>query len=572
MKKINKKLTFVFALSLSILAPIALASCSSVAKAKQNDNKNQNLINNNSNKDSSKQDLETKNSDQSPKVSDPNTSNKEDEGSKAPQADNSNKNEGQMTNPQSSDSPKTPETPKGPSNQDKPQDKPNTNENSMTSPENSDSPKTPDKTKNPETPKDSGKSESEKTLENQSKEPKVPETPKQENPSDPQKNMDNSNSLENPKNDNLTKEKQGKIIDALKAHQISFIDKDFMNNPDISDYKLGQFNLNLAGEKPKITDNSFTFKASKIVQDLEKDVDISISLEKVTENEVSKKRTATFKIVAQGYEDISKTLEWSYKTNQEFLNEVVKDGEIYKNLQRQVAENIDETKKRSQMIPLELQKLNHSFKTIPLKYLIKADFLKYHIIDDENGKAHLKFKISRGSSNKEITLVIDGFAKVGILDKDYSGTLRNQKFDVIASSFWKDIFHQYPTSSVFRHYNSGYYWLADSADEQPWLQMSFKDDAQGLIYGFELLFYKNPKYYKPNSYVVEYQEAANGEWKTIDNPEIWPKTTNEDFKRGLVREHVIIKKDKIHAIRIKFVNKPYYSSIVSLNPIVAQQN
>lgn len=384
--------------------------------------------------------------------------------------------------------------------------------------------------------------------------------------------MDNSNSLDNPKNDNSTKEKQNKIIDALKAHQIDFIDKDFMNNPDISDYKLGQFNLNLAGEKPKITDNSFTFKASKIVQDLEKDVDVNISLEKVTENEVSKKRTATFKIVVQGYEAISKALEWSYKTNQEFLNEVVKDSEIYKNLQRQVAENIDETKSRSQIIPLQLEKLNHSFKTIPLKHLIKADFLKYHIVDDENGKAHLKFKISRGSSNKEITLVVEGFAKVGILDKDYSGTLRNQKFDVIASSFWKNIFSQYPTSNVFGHYNRGYYWLADLADEQPWLQMSFKDNAQGLIYGFELLFWKDPNYYKPNSYVVEYQETAEGEWKTIDNPEILPKTTNEVFKSGRVREHVIIKKDKIHAIRIKFVNKPYYTSIVSLNPIVVQQN
>lgn len=339
----------------------------------------------------------------------------------------------------------------------------------------------------------------------------------------------------------------------------------FKDKPLISKYALSNFDLNLNFKDLEIVKNSLKFDGSNLNQDLKSEKQMKITFEKVSENQANKTRKAHFKITTLDNLVFEKTLEWSYKTNKEYLDEFKNGSALWDDLQASLTSVFE----KSLWHPYQLPKAKSKINTINLINDVSASFQGYDFLDDFNGSAKLKFKLQRGQEQRDITFTINRFLKVSLIDPLYRGNLRNSEFNIKASSNGYWLGQYYTAAEVFKHYsNAKSYWYATSSDGSPWLEFSWKDNTLADIYGFELLFWNNKDYYKKGSYKVEYKSNGNSEWKALENVEITSMPFEKD--KRFIQEIVKIKKERISAVRIVFLKdkKPTYPSVFSLNPIV----
>ncbi|MDZ7293666.1 lipoprotein 17-related variable surface protein [Mycoplasmopsis pulmonis] len=365
-------------------------------------------------------------------------------------------------------------------------------------------------------------------------------------------------------NEKLKQERIEKIQKAIDKYQIK-IKQNYKDKPLISKYALSNFDLNLNFKDLEIVNNSLKFDGSNLNQDLKSEKQMKITFEKVSENQANKTRKAHFKITTLDNLVFEKTLEWSYKTNKEYLDEFKNGSALWDDLQASLTSVFE----KSLWHPYQLPKAKSKINTINLINDVSASFQGYDYLDDFNGSAKLKFKLQRGQEQRDITFTINGFLKVSLIDPLYKGNLRNSEFDVKASSNGYWLGQYYTAAEVFKHYSNGKsYWYATANDGNPWLEFSWKDNTLADIYGFELLFWNNKDYYKKDSYKVEYKSNGNSEWKALENVEITSMPFEKD--KRFIQEIVKIKKERISAVRIVFLKdkKPTYPSVFSLNPIV----
>ncbi|MDZ7293469.1 hypothetical protein [Mycoplasmopsis pulmonis] len=365
-------------------------------------------------------------------------------------------------------------------------------------------------------------------------------------------------------NEKLNQERVEKIQRVIDEYQIK-IKQNYKDKPIISEYALSNFDLNLNFKNLEIVKNSLKFDGSNLNQDLKSEKQMKITFEKVSENQANKTRKAHFKITTLDNLVFEKTLEWSYKTNKEYLDEFKNGSALWDDLQASLTSVFE----KSLWHPYQLPKAKSKINTINLINDVSASFQGYDFLDDFNGSAKLKFKLQRGQEQRDITFTINRFLKVSLIDPLYRGNLRNSEFIVKASSNGYWLGQYYTAAEVFKHYsNAKSYWYATSSDGSPWLEFSWKDNTLADIYGFELLFWNNKDYYKKGSYKVEYKSNGNSEWKALENVEITSMPFEKD--KRFIQEIVKIKKERISAVRIVFLKdkKPTYPSVFSLNPIV----
>ncbi|MDZ7293482.1 hypothetical protein [Mycoplasmopsis pulmonis] len=377
----------------------------------------------------------------------------------------------------------------------------------------------------------------------------------------------NKFSFEVRKKAKLLELKLKEIENALANHDFS-IDEKNKNKANVSNYKLHDFNLNF--KMAKVTENQDLLKFSGLdfSPTLDIETNLSISLESVVEDEKTKQRSANFKIIALENQLINKVLNWTYKSNKDYLAEFsLEKSEIKKELETKVSnfffDNFfDPTK--ANIYAYKLPETNPKIKDFDLKDEIKATFLNYESFDNFQGSVLLRFKISRGNYHIEATISISGFLKVGFLESKEEKT---SNFDLKASSFENG----HESNKVFEDsQTNNNYWKAKSSnqDSSPWLELAWKEGYEQFIYGIDLLFLDQSDYYKKDSYKVEYKESVDGEWQNLEisQREILKINDNQNY----VKERIILKKDRVHAIRITFLadKKPKNTSIFGLNPII----
>ncbi|WP_041364141.1 hypothetical protein [Mycoplasmopsis pulmonis] len=365
-------------------------------------------------------------------------------------------------------------------------------------------------------------------------------------------------------NEKQKQERIEKIQKAIDKYQINIrqIHKD---KADISKYALSNFDLNLNLKNFEIINNFVQFDGSNLDQDLKSEKQMLLTFEKVSEDKVNKTRKAHFKISTLDNLIFEKTLEWAYKTNEEYLQDFRLGSALWNDLERKLSSIFQ----KSLWHPYQLPRAKSQISTINLIDEVSASFQGYDHLDDFKGQAKLKFKLIRGQQQRDITFTISGFLRVSLIDPKYKGNLRNSEFIVKASSNGYWLGQYYTAFEVFKHYsNNKSYWYASSNDANPWLEFSWKDKTPADIYGFELLFWNEKDYYKKGSYRVEYKTNANSEWKALENVEITSMPFEKD--KRFIQEIVKVKKERISGLRIVFLKdkKPTYPSIFSLNPIV----
>ncbi|VEU67970.1 hypothetical protein [Mycoplasmopsis pulmonis] len=359
---------------------------------------------------------------------------------------------------------------------------------------------------------------------------------------------------------NTSDEEFNKIKAYLEKHLFAIKD-DRKNLANFSNLSLNDFDLKL---NPKSTDKAndiFTFTKETLDENQLTNVEMKISFESTNEDIVNKKRSVAIKVQIGDKVAVVKNLEWNFKTNLEIVNQYVKDNPSYKELENHLINTY--FSQRQGIHPFEIPTFRkYNWENISLKDEVVASFSKFGTLDDYNGNATLHFTIKRGNVKKGIEITIGNFAKVGNYESGYDGAKRSVDFELKSSSHGGN----YKVDYVFTHYNrTNDYWYT-SSEKEPTVEFAWRGGIRNLIYGFELLIWNDPRYYKENSYVVEYKESANGEWKALDTLVKDVKPFEKD--KRFIQEIVEVKK-VVNAVRIRFLDgkKPRWVSIASLMPI-----
>ncbi|CAC13682.1 LIPOPROTEIN [Mycoplasmopsis pulmonis] len=377
-------------------------------------------------------------------------------------------------------------------------------------------------------------------------------------------------------------EKQVQRIKEYFSSHVFEIKEKAKDKKDVNSYALSDFNLNLQLRQNESKENIISLLLVDQSNDSNLIKEPKLLLKSLTEDKSTKKRIATFKIWITEKDSIEKTLEWSYKTNEDFISEFTQKSPNFQNLKNKVDEFFAS---KLNLIPFELNKLNTNIPKIVLDDEIEAFFEKIKSVDDFKGSATLEFKVKRADQEKLISLNVEGFAKVANIEAENSKRLRKETFDISSSSngLSANDFIQSERGRVLHAQGAfstidemGDYWQAGKNDANPWLQIGWKNGKSNLLYGLQIGFLNGfekgvKDYYRENAYRIEYQEKPGGKWISLENPKITGKRhwrlTDQWIDTVEIKKHV-------HAARVVFIKdkKPKYPSILYLMPIVKKAN
>ncbi|VEU68277.1 hypothetical protein [Mycoplasmopsis pulmonis] len=377
-------------------------------------------------------------------------------------------------------------------------------------------------------------------------------------------------------------EKQVQRIKEYFSSHVFEIKEKAKDKKDVNSYALSDFNLNLQLRQNESKENIISLLLVDQSNDSNLIKEPKLLLKSLTEDKSTKKRIATFKIWITEKDSIEKTLEWSYKTNEDFISEFTQKSPNFQNLKNKVDEFFAS---KLNLIPFELNKLNTNIHKIVLDDEIEAFFEKIKSVDDFKGSATLEFKVKRADQEKLISLNVEGFAKVANIEAENSKRLRKETFDISSSSngLSANDFIQSERGRVLHAQGAfstidemGDYWQAGKNDANPWLQIGWKNGKSNLLYGLQIGFLNGfekgvKDYYRENAYRIEYQEKPGGKWISLENPKITGKRhwrlTHQWIDTVEIKKHV-------HAARVVFIKdkKPKYPSILYLMPIVKKAN
>ncbi|MDZ7293481.1 hypothetical protein [Mycoplasmopsis pulmonis] len=377
-------------------------------------------------------------------------------------------------------------------------------------------------------------------------------------------------------------EKQVQRIKEYFSSHVFEIKEKAKDKKDVNSYALSDFNLNLQLRQNESKENIISLLLVDQSNDSNLIKEPKLLLKSLTEDKSTKKRIATFKIWITEKDSIEKTLEWSYKTNEDFISEFTQKSPNFQNLKNKVDEFFAS---KLNLIPFELNKLNTNIPKIVLDDEIEAFFEKIKSVDDFKGSATLEFKVKRADQEKLISLNVEGFAKVANIEAENSKRLRKETFDISSSSngLSANDFIQSERGRVLHAQGAfstidemGDYWQAGKNDANPWLQIGWKNGKSNLLYGLQIGFLNGfekgvKDYYRENAYRIEYQEKPGGKWISLENPKITGKRhwrlTHQWIDTVEIKKHV-------HAARVVFIKdkKPKYPSILYLMPIVKKAN